>query len=106
MSESAAAAGNDEKKELEETKQSVEEPALDDAEEEEEEDEEDGDGNFVNNHDLIGVQGIIAAQKNEIEKKKVSLSTLYFYCVTDICVRLGSLNFAFKTSCTSVNTLS
>ena len=28
---------------------------------------------FKNNHDLIGVQGILRAQKNEIEKKKVSL---------------------------------
>ena len=26
---------------------------------------------FTNNHDLIGVQGIVRAQKNEIEKKKV-----------------------------------
>jgi hypothetical protein len=40
--------------------------------EEEEEEEEDGEENFVNNHDLIGVKGIIDAQKNEIEKKKVS----------------------------------
>ena len=45
----------------------------DDAEEEEEE-EEDGEENFDNNHDLIGVNGIIAAQKNEIEKKKVTNS--------------------------------
>ena len=37
------------------------------AEEEEEEEEDD----FLNNHDLIGVQGIIRAQKNEIDKKKV-----------------------------------
>ena len=28
---------------------------------------------FKNNHDLIGVKGILRAQKNEIEKKKVSL---------------------------------
>ena len=27
---------------------------------------------FKNNHDLIGVQGILRAQKNEIEKKKVT----------------------------------
>ena len=27
---------------------------------------------YLNNHDLIGVDGIIRAQKNEIEKKKVS----------------------------------
>ena len=40
------------------------------AEEEEEEDEQE-DENFINNHDLIGVKGIIDAQKNEIEKKKV-----------------------------------
>lgn len=34
---------------------------------------EGGDGSdvFQNNHDLIGVDGIIRAQKNEIEKKKV-----------------------------------
>ena len=28
---------------------------------------------FKNNHDLIGVQGILKAQKNEIEKKKLEL---------------------------------
>ena len=27
---------------------------------------------YSNNHDLIGVEGIVRAQKNEIEKKKVS----------------------------------
>lgn len=42
-------------------------------EEEEEEEEEDAEAGFINNHDLIGVKGIITAQKNEIEKKKVSL---------------------------------
>ena len=31
---------------------------------------------FKNNHDLIGVQGILRAQKNEIEKKKVSFHIL------------------------------
>ena len=39
------------------------------------EDQEDSaadDDIFKNNHDLIGVQGILRAQKNEIEKKKVS----------------------------------
>ena len=36
-------------------------------EEEEEDEEEEGEETFVNNHDLIGVQGIIAAQKTEIE---------------------------------------
>ena len=35
----------------------------------EEQEEED---DFINNHDLIGVEGIILAQKNEIEQKKVS----------------------------------
>lgn len=34
--------------------------------------EEDEDEMYKNNHDLIGVEGIIRAQKNEIEKKKVS----------------------------------
>ena len=28
---------------------------------------------FKNNHDLIGIQGILRAQKNEIEKKKLEL---------------------------------
>lgn len=28
---------------------------------------------FRNNHDLIGIEGIIRAQKNEIEKKKVTI---------------------------------
>ena len=37
-----------------------------------EEDEMDQDEEFKNNHDLIGVEGIIAAQKNEIDGKKVS----------------------------------
>ena len=48
----------------------------DDAEEEEEEEEEEDDAElgFINNHDLIGVKGIITAQKTEIEKKKVSRS--------------------------------
>ena len=40
----------------------------DDMGEEQEEEEDD----FINNHDLIGVEGIILAQKNEIEQKKVS----------------------------------
>ena len=38
---------------------------MQDAEQAEEEDL------YINNHDLIGVDGIIRAQKNEIEKKKV-----------------------------------
>ena len=44
--------------------------------EEEEEEEEDAEAGFINNHDLIGVKGIITAQKNEIEKKKVSSSQI------------------------------
>ena len=41
-------------------------------EEETEQHDEDGEGleeedDFINNHDLIGVEGIILAQKNEIE---------------------------------------
>ena len=43
-----------------------------DEEEEGEADDSDKEGDFINNHDLIGVRGIIEAQKNEIEKKKVS----------------------------------
>lgn len=31
---------------------------------------------YINNHDLIGVDGIIRAQKNEIEKKKVRVAQL------------------------------
>ena len=34
--------------------------------------DEEEDEMYKNNHDLIGVEGIIRAQKNEIEKKKVS----------------------------------
>ena len=33
---------------------------------------------FKNNHDLIGVQGILRAQKNEIEKKKVIKCSIFF----------------------------
>jgi len=40
----------------------------------EEEDLEDSDA-YLNNHDLIGVDGIIRAQRNEIEKKKVRSKT-------------------------------
>ena len=32
---------------------------------------------YKNNHDLIGVEGILRAQKNEIEKKKVSSLVRY-----------------------------
>ena len=49
--------------------------------EEEEEEDEDAEQGFVNNHDLIGVKGIIAAQKNEIEKKKVSRRSQVTVCL-------------------------
>ena len=35
---------------------------------------------YKNNHDLIGVEGIIRAQKNEIEKKKVNLQVNIINC--------------------------
>ena len=35
---------------------------------------------YSNNHDLIGVEGIVRAQKNEIEKKKVG----YIYDVYNV----------------------
>ena len=81
---------------------------LGDGQEEEEEEEEDGEETFINNHDLIGVKGIIEHQRNEIEKKKVraqiqdltaSVTVFDFF----VC---HSLNCAYKTSCTSVSTLS
>ena len=60
------AEGEEEKKTLDD------EEGLEDGEEEEgEADDSDKEGDFINNHDLIGVRGIIEAQKNEIEKKKV-----------------------------------
>ena len=43
---------------------------------------------FKNNHDLIGIDGIIESQKHEINKKKVSSITL-------------SLNSEYKMSITS-----
>ena len=58
------------REEEEEEKQNEEEDQVEGEEEEEEEDE------FLNNHDLIGVNGIIRAQKNEIDKKKVSASVM------------------------------
>lgn len=61
--------------EHEEMKQSAASHAEEEGEDEDDEDEEeeeDGELGFINNHDLIGVKGIITAQKNEIEKKKVS----------------------------------
>ena len=81
---------------------------LGDGQEEEEEEEEDGDETFINNHDLIGVKGIIEHQRNEIEKKKVRAKIQDLTaCVTvfDFFV-CHSLNCAYKTSCTSVSTLS
>ena len=56
-----------ESKELRDEEEQEAENHEEDGEEEEEEEEDD----FLNNHDLIGVQGIIRAQKNEIDKKKV-----------------------------------
>ena len=44
---------------------------------EEQEDSAADDDIFKNNQDLIGVQGILRAQKNEIEKKKVSYNKWY-----------------------------
>ena len=38
-----------------------------------EEDSAQDDDIFKNNHDLIGVEGILRAQKNEIDKKKLEL---------------------------------
>ena len=75
MSEAAA---QDEQQQLEQEQQEDQEEmkqtsrADDEEGEEEEEEEEDAEAGFINNHDLIGVKGIITAQKNEIEKKKVS----------------------------------
>ena len=37
---------------------------------------------FINNHDLIGVEGIIRSQKTEIEKKKVSDRDSVFHNIT------------------------
>ena len=116
MSEAAAAAGlvQEELKQAEEVKGSEHEEVHADgeeAEEEEEEEEDDAEENFINNHDLIGVKGIIAAQKNEIEKKKVSVflqgSLWRFKCnwLTDrVCDFFDSLNFASKMNCTSAST--
>ena len=41
---------------------------------------------YSNNHDLIGVEGIVRAQKNEIEKKKVG----YIYDVYNVFYSLSS----------------
>ena len=40
---------------------------------EQDEDQAEEEDLYINNHDLIGVDGIIRAQKNEIEKKKVGV---------------------------------
>ena len=45
----------------------------DDEEEYDQEQSADEDDIFKNNHDLIGVQGILKAQKTEIDKKKLEL---------------------------------
>ena len=63
---------------------------MDNAEEEEEE-EEDGEETFINNHDLIGVKGIIEHQRNEIEKKKVSQCNRLMFTLTNNCVVCYSL---------------
>lgn len=50
------------------------EPHTDEQEEgygDEQQQNEDEEEMYQNNHDLVGVDGIIRAQKNEIEKKKV-----------------------------------
>ena len=56
--------------------QEEEEQAEDQEHVEGEEEEEEEEDEFLNNHDLIGVNGIIRAQKNEIDKKKVSIESM------------------------------
>ena len=53
--------------------QAEEQPVASNMESNQEEEEEEEEEEFENNHDLIGVNGIIRAQKNEIDKKKVSI---------------------------------
>ena len=53
--------------------QAEEQPVASGMESNQEEEEEEEEEDFENNHDLIGVNGIIRAQKNEIDKKKVRL---------------------------------
>ena len=55
------------------SQQNAEEPHTENDEEfdPEHQEQEDDEETYKNNHDLIGVEGIIRAQKNEIEKKKV-----------------------------------
>ena len=96
------AEGEEEKKTLED------EEGLEDGEEEEgEADDSDKEGDFINNHDLIGVRGIIEAQKNEIEKKKVSKFERPIYCnvLTNLLkFAFYSWNCAYKMNCTSGST--
>ena len=54
-------------------------------EENEEEMEGEEEDDFINNHDLIGVEGIILAQKNEIEQKKVSRPLLTLAARAENC---------------------
>ena len=56
--------------------QAEEQPVASNMESNQEEEEEEEEEEFENNHDLIGVNGIIRAQKNEIDKKKVSIPQL------------------------------
>ena len=56
-----------------ENEQAEEQPVASNMESNQEEEEEEEEEEFENNHDLIGVNGIIRAQKNEIDKKKVSI---------------------------------
>ena len=67
---------------------------------EDEEDEDDMDEDFKNNHDLIGVKGIIKAQKHEIDKKKVS----GWHSLRNGAPPCPSSNCASKTNCTSAST--
>ena len=63
-----------------------------------EEDSAADDDMFKNNHDLIGLQGILRAQKNEIDKKKVSfrfLSTIWTFWVE---MKVVSIFIAFAYS--------
>jgi hypothetical protein len=51
-----------------------EEEDFDEEEGEELEEEEEEEEEFLNNHDLIGIEGIILEQKKEIEQKKVKFA--------------------------------
>ena len=69
---------NAEEAEAEENAEEMEEEMEEEAENEiegygEEESNQEMDDIFKNNHDLIGVEGILKAQKTEIEKKKIDL---------------------------------